>query len=487
MIFPVSTESLKEAKPANGSKQTLRHQLTLVTIAGLFASAWATATAGAPLTEFARRLGCSNFQFGVLSALPFIASLACLPAAWWIERWGRRKPVFFFGLFSQRYLCFFIGLVPLWFWHRAGGGHSSLAVAVFLGLMLLMYATGSIGGVGWTSWMADMCPPRLFGRYFSRRRQLGIFAALPVAILSGYLMDRWHGGPGSMMLIVMIFITGAVFGIADIHTFHGVADITKPPRQTHILRQLAKSLKNKQFLWFAGFVAVLVFAVSFMGQFLTLYLQEEAKLSNTGIQLITLVAPMLAQLPVLTAWGRAADRMGKKPVLELAALGLVPVGLGWCFMTHGGFVLGFILSALGGMLWCGIDIVNFNLMLELSADQDGAGDSSYVAVNSIIISIAGCLGGLTAGCIGKWMQTWHWQPIPGLKIFTFYDVLFVLSAVLRLVAAVVFLPHIHEPEAQPTRQTLGFMTANIYNNLFSAVMQPLRAIGLVKPMPNENQ
>lgn len=447
----------------------------------------ATATSGAPLTEFARRLGTSNFQFGILSALPYITALACLPAAWWIERSGRRKPVFFYGLFSQRYLWFIIGPLPLWLWYRAGGRGSGLAVAVFLGLMLVMYITGTIGGTAWTSWMADLCPPRLRGRYFARRRQLALLTGLPAAILSGYLMDRWHGTTAAMTVIAAIFTVAAVFGVADIHTFHAIPDIVKPPRQTHMLRQLLGPLKNRQYVWFAGFVAVMFFAVSFMGQFLTLYLQEEVKLSNTGIQVITVVAPTLAQLPLLLAWGRAADRMGKKPVLKLAALGLVPVGLGWCFMTHGGFMLGLILSALGGVFWVAIDLVNFNMVLEMSANKESGGDSSYVAVNTIIVSIAGCLGGLTAGCIGKWMQHWHWQPVGGLKIFTFYDILFLLSGLLRLVAVVVFLPHIHEPEAQPTRQTLGFMTANIYNNLFSAVMQPLRAIGLVKEASNSDE
>jgi len=43
---------------------------------------------------------------------------------------------------------------------------------------------------------------------------------------------------------------------------------------------------------------------------------------------------------------------------------------------------------------------------------------------------------------------------------------------------VVFLPHIHEPEARPTREALRFMGASIYNNLFGAMLQPLRLLRL---------
>jgi len=57
-------------------------------------------------------------------------------------------------------------------------------------------------------------------------------------------------------------------------------------------------------------------------------------------------------------------------------------------------------------------------------------------------------------------------------------VLFAISGVLRLLAVVIFLPKIHEPEAHPTREALRYMTANIYNNLFSAAILPLRVIGI---------
>ena len=63
-----------------------------------------------------------------------------------------------------------------------------------------------------------------------------------------------------------------------------------------------------------------------------------------------------------------------------------------------------------------------------------------------------------------------------MKTFTSYDVLFLLSGVLRLAAVVIFLPHIKEPKARPTREALRFMGSNIYNNLFNAVFQPLRMI-----------
>jgi hypothetical protein len=53
-------------------------------------------------------------------------------------------------------------------------------------------------------------------------------------------------------------------------------------------------------------------------------------------------------------------------------------------------------------------------------------------------------------------------------------VLFALSGILRLLAVLVFLPQLREPKAHPAREVLRFMSANIYNNLFNAILQPLR-------------
>jgi len=101
--------------------------------------------------------------------------------------------------------------------------------------------------------------------------------------------------------------------------------------------------------------------------------------------------------------------------------------------------------------------------------------ASYMAVNSVIINIVGCMGGLASGVIAKVRKDWHWQPgIPGISSVGFYEVLFALSGLLRLAAAVLFLPMMVEHNAGGAMQTVRFISANIYNNVFSAILLPLR-------------
>ena len=469
----------------------LRRQLSMVTVGWIFGAVWMTATSGAPITLFAQALGATPFQFGLLAALPFLASLVSMPGSLLIERTGERRGVFLFSHYTQRLVWFVIALAPVYMVSRWGMGQAPAAMGLFLMLMFFMHAAGAVGGPAWVSWMADVVPTRVRGTYFSRRRQWGILSAIPAALLVGWVLDRYvHASAGSgataadnlatLRWCALIFMAAALFGIVDIDAFRNLPHAPKPPqRGAGLFKALAEPMRNGRFLTFAGFVATLTFAVSFMNQFVTLYLIEKVKIDNTGTQLMLLVAPMLAQLLILPVWGKMATRVGRKPMLVIAALGMVPIGFGWCFVTQGNPWLGYLLSAGGAALWTGVEIANFNLVLEMSGADPKKGGSSYVAVNSVIINIAGCLGGLAAGLIAQHLKDWNWQPIEGYKAFTFYDVLFVLSAVLRLAAVVVFLPFVHEPAARSTFYAIRFMGSNLYNNVHGAALGPVRMLKVV--------
>ena len=469
-----------------------RRELCLITVAWAFGSIWLTAVSGTPVTNYANSLQASKFQFGLLAALPFMASLLSLPASWLIEATGQRKRIFLISYYFHRLLWIPIALVPLWFFTR---GNPHMGMIVFLVLMFIMHTANAVGGPAWVAWMADIVPDRLRGRYFSRRRQWGIVTAVPTALIVGWLLDRNTAGADAYQVLLwcaVVLIAAAIFGVIDIHLFHYVDDPPRPRQSGRgLLKAMREPLHNRQFLWFGGFVATLMFAVSFMGQFVTLYVMEQLALGggsgrsvNSLTQLMLIVAPSVAVLFFVRAWGHAADRMGKKPLLAMAALGLVPIGAGWCLLTSGNIWLGYLLSAGGAILWTGVEVANFNLVLEMSETSDQAngntGGSAYVAVNSVIINIAGMLGGLASGVIAELLRDWHWQPLEGFKVFTFYEVLFALSALLRLAAVVIFLPFIHEPAAKPTHEALKFMTANIYNNIFNAVQQPLKLFRAVR-------
>src|SRR5688500_14500622 len=237
-------------EPPRGAE--LRRTLGIVTIAWMFGSVWLTATSGAPMTMFARGLRASEFEYGLLSALPFIASLLSMPASLVTDRTGARKKIFLWGLYLQRLMWFPIALVPVLIVRQFGITAAAPAMGTFLVWVFIMHAGQAIGGPAWVSWMADLVPDRTRGKYFSRRRQWGILTAIPTAFLAGWLLDRLHNpqGPGNALTVLWwcagIFMAAAVFGLVDIHLFRWVPEPpVDPARRREPLRSIfARPLRD---------------------------------------------------------------------------------------------------------------------------------------------------------------------------------------------------------------------------------------------------
>src|SRR5687767_7910318 len=83
-IHPEQSDALPLARPISG--EALRNAMLATTVAWIFGNVWVVATSNASITQFAKALGANPFQFGLLTALPYIASLLSLPAVMLIER-----------------------------------------------------------------------------------------------------------------------------------------------------------------------------------------------------------------------------------------------------------------------------------------------------------------------------------------------------------------------------------------------------------------
>ncbi|MEI6148409.1 MAG: MFS transporter [bacterium] len=459
-------------RPDEMEDPTLRATLRRVLVAWLFGAAWMSITSGATLTRFAREMGVREFGFGLMAALPFLAAFAQLPASFFVERFGHRKTVFLAFNLTHRLMWLVIAAIP-WLFPRF---HWPAALIALMGLSAV---ASQVTGPAWNSWFVDLVPSRIRGRYMSRRSQAGQMVNLVLTLTVGLALD-WAEGKGIVALgrmLSAVLAVAAVMGAVDILYFVGIPDRAAPPRdRSYGLRQLfLQPLKNRSFRYCLAFTAVLTFSVGLMGQFTWLYVFDVVKATNAQANLLLIAFPLAVSLISLPFWGRMVDRLGRKPVLIIAGICVIPGALAWVFIREGHWFPGYfgvILSAFG---WPGIELGYLNILLGLMERRKGnVRNTAYMAINSVVVAAAGTLSGLFSGLLASQFRDWHGS-VWGVAL-TYHSGLFLISTVVRT-CGLLFLRGIEEPRAFSARDAFRYMAGTMYSNLQNTLVAPVRLAG----------
>jgi hypothetical protein len=121
-------------------------------------------TGGALLVAFALLLGASNAVIGLIAAVGPLAQIFQLPAILLVERSRLRKRLVVLTAAASRLSWIFVAALP-WFLPAAW------RIPLFLLSLGVYFALAAIAGCAFNSWMRDLVPDRIAGRYFGRRRR----------------------------------------------------------------------------------------------------------------------------------------------------------------------------------------------------------------------------------------------------------------------------------------------------------------------------
>lgn len=434
-------------------------------LAWVIGAAWLYLTTGAVFTRFAKLIHMPAFGYGILAALPFAGALLQLPVSYFITRYGHRKPLFIaFGL-THRLLWLPIAFIP---WIMPAGWQWSGLIVLFG----LSWVFGQMVTPIWVSWMADLVPSRIRGRYFSRRSQLGQLIGIIVTLLMGFALDRAEARSADWLLKIVCGAMGmgAIYGAIDFLFFRNVPDLqrVKPDPTTNLWQMLREPLRDRNFRRFLGFTTTLTFATGYIGQFAWLYLFDVARVSNTMANAMLVFMPLAILMWSGPVWGRVIDRFGRKPVLIIAGLLVIPGALGWLITDREHWVLGYLTIVLSNFVWPGIELSNFNILLGMS---DRAKGGAHVAINSTFTAIAGIASGLFGGAIAQWLG--DWSATAGGIVLTYHGVLFIISSVLRGLA-VLWLIRFEDAKAGTPHEALRYLGTNLYSNIQQTVFIPGR-------------
>jgi len=336
----------------------LRRSLRIVTAAWMLGVIWMACIGGSRMNIFARMVGFGEFHFGLLTALAFVATFAQLVATVLIERSGLTKYQFLSCATISRLTWVAIAAVPLML-----PAPSPAATWTMLGLLLLSSVMNALAQPAWMTWMGDLIPRRIRGRYFANRSIISQAVMVPVVIALAVLLDsvaRADPATGGVLAMtprtqpVMLWFVSAVFaaagivGTMDVLLFHRVREVagTTPDRprlpavnisrsdivgagpagraarymSAGVRQLLLDPLRDRVFRRYVIYGATITFAMAVGGQYYWRNLLENLRFSVLGTDVLFLVFSPLMGMLASRPWGRLIDRWGRRPVLILATV-----------------------------------------------------------------------------------------------------------------------------------------------------------------------
>ncbi|WP_242340598.1 MULTISPECIES: MFS transporter [Anaeromyxobacter] len=411
---------------ATGSKSRVRSSLRASSVEGAFAELVAATAGPTVLTAWALHLGATPLEVGLIAALPQLAQVVQLPAAWTTATFGRRRVAVSAVTLSRQALLPLAALpfLPL---------SAPAARALLLVVAALSAALAVVGNNAWVAWMGELVPERLRGRYFGRRTALctagGTVAGLGVA----RLLDAVGTGRAAPLALAGLALASSAFGAVTTalmkRQHEPPAPSPSPPSLGDALRPLrdrdARAVLVYQVAWNAS--------VGLAGGYFTLYLLHDLR---AGFMLVAAHAAIGAVTRFVTAplWGRVLDRAGARPVLAACSFAAAGLPLLWLASSPDRLWPIALDAAIGGAAWGGHALATLALPLEIGARRDRPFHlAAFAMAGGLAYAAAVTLGGLAAVALPPSLATLGRAGGTGLEL------VFVVSALGRLASALLAL------------------------------------------------
>jgi Na+/melibiose symporter-like transporter len=455
------------------SSYTSNQPLRLVYFAWLFGAFWMNIAGGAALNRFARALNATDAAFGLLAAVPYLGAIVQVPVSYLVERTGRRKQWFLAGGLAGRAMWVLIAAVP-WL----------LPERIWWQAFLIGYAAAvacaNIDSPCWVSWMGDLLPQRIRGRFISARSRLGQYMTLLLPLAVGWLLD--HAAPMGAAWVRLtasgLLALAGLVGMIDILMHLPVPDAVRPRKASagpSFRSMMLQPLQDRNFWRFLAYNFVLIFAVGFLGQYLWLFCFDVLHLSTLKASLLLIVLPTIVSIFFSAIYGPLIDKLGHKPLIILGTILIIPGSIGWVWMREGHLMPAYLLVLITFAGWPAVEIGRFNVLLGLGDSGSSPNRRSgiaYVAIFSVVVAISGALSGCFGSALVRALGTAWRAHVLGVDL-TYHGVMFILSTFLRGLA-VLFLIRFQEPRAFATRDAIQYVASSTVTNLQLVVAVPFR-------------
>lgn len=429
---------------------SLRLIITGITFGITFFTVIGNPVGAPPFTGFIRSLGAGYLIYGIITAMPVLGGILQVIASYYIENTGKRKLLMIISGFVHRLLWIPVALLPLF----TPKEHYPFMIIIITILITISSSANSIAGVSFFSWMGELVPENIRGRFFSRRTMISTISAAITSLAVGMFLDARPG----LSAFLIVFIVVALLGSVDIVCFIWVKDIPmKPPeKKLPFFKLLLEPFKNKNYIRFTAFISFWIFGVNFAGPFFNVYMLENLKMSYMAIAMFAQVLGNLSTIFFIQKWGRLVDKYGNKPVMTVCCSIIIVLPLFWLFATPQNYWILLLLNFLVGIAWPGYEMTAINLSIWLAPEKNR---SIYLASYTLVVSIIGSvfafiLGGAFLEYTKHLFENLSLPFLFGQK-FSNFHALFIFTCILRIIPFFLLLPGIREENSFTSREMLS--------------------------------
>jgi MFS family permease len=280
-----------------------------------------------------------------------------------------------------------------------------------------------------SSWLADIVPANVRGRYFGLRAAISGAVYIGTFFIFSGVLELFHEREliGFALLFFVAFVADVLCFLiySKIHNTpvtpekgadFGFFDFLSETRQ----RNLGK---------FILFVAVFQFAVYIASPFFAPFMLADLHFTYIFFALI-FASEFLAKVLIVTFWGKYADKVGNLKVMRIVSFALPFVPLLW-LVSHNVFYL-VAVQLFSGVCWAGFDLCSGNFIYEAAPLGKRLKYIAYhKALTTAFMAMGALIGAYLLGVV---------RPVLGYNILA----LFVLSGVLRFAVTMVMFPKLKE-------------------------------------------
>lgn len=361
---------------------------------GVVAEIIAACCGGAALTAWAFQLEASATLIGVLWGLSYFSQALQFPAAWITSRFGRRR-VAIAGHAASRLIL--LGLVPLPFLPVAPSIKQTwLLVILWFSAVFVM-----VGHNAWLTWVTDLVPARIRGRFFGKRTAYATAVGTSVAVTAGLLLDRARAKGDAAWTLAIMAAIGWCAGLGTTWLMSKQHEPGNEPDESMRFRDVLAPLKDRASRRLLAYQVVWNAAVGLTASVAAVYMLRELHVGFVGVGLYNAA---LAGARILSAplWGRGIDRVGSRPILIICALGAALTSALWVAIVPGKLWLIALEAVLTGLLIAGHEVALFAIPMAVAPRS---GRPVHLAAFAMVAGVAFGLASTAGGAASGWLAS----------------------------------------------------------------------------------